>query len=778
MTKRKGFPDEFQEALDAGSRRDYRTAIRILESLVARGFAEPSGARAGHPELYLYLARSWHAEKRYAKAVACAKTYVRMCPEDGSGWFFLGRSFLFDGAFDRAVTAVRRSLDLRPDSMDARLVLGTALLKNGKPAQARKVFEDALSMQPDNRKIRQGYLNALFVEAVKTYKRGETDLARQMLSFLIDNGVDGVVPRLYLGHALRDLGRFPEALDQYKAAQEFSPDDPSIAWYAVSICMDLGDMDSVSQLLGAIGVPESAAQISPKFVRLRIIKNLLDSSSWRRAALECRNYIKNFGEDSAVHALYGEAQRNLNNLKSSLNHFFLASKMDPDDPAPYYGLMLVYSGAGNWGALREILAGAEACGCDSGTVELYRILCAANLDSDAEALLPEVQEAVRKYGAIPCLLLALARTYLRIGLPDLASGWYKKVLDMDAVRKLSLQERTEAMSGLFDSCIAMDDDEALLSAYSMCIERWDVPHAVRREYIRLLAEREMWKQAADQTEILLRYEDDEVYLRQLAKYRRNAEEYRQAAINYRKILRTKPQDKCMLSNLVFCLDRMGERTAAVNLIHEANKVFTPDPDLLLIEGRLYFHAGKTEKCLEVLRRATDLFSEDPRAWEETAAIYRKKGVHDMAGVYEERARELRMKAEQAGTGGTEANSSPDCPPGSSSGGKEIHLLQSLFLDPAGKTSPPAGKSKAADTAVLSGNSDSGTRKTKAVSKPAAGTGESGRKRTAGRTTGKTSAAVKSAGTKNTKSAKSGAKKVPAARARPRSTGKKAAAGSR
>ena len=43
---------------------------------------------------------------------------------------------------------------------------------------------------------------------------------------------------------------------------------------------------------------------------------------------------------------YYHTYDDLNNLKSSLNHFFLASKMDPDDPAPYYGLMLVYSGAG------------------------------------------------------------------------------------------------------------------------------------------------------------------------------------------------------------------------------------------------------------------------------------------------------------------------------------------------------------------------------------------------------------------------------------------------
>ena len=644
MPRKKTFSDEFDEALKAGGQRDYRKAVRILESLAARGFAEPSENKPGHPEIYLYLARSWHAEKKFSKAVSCARSYIRLRPEDGSGWFFLGRAFLADGAFDRAVTSLRRSLDLKPDSVDARILLGTALLKKGKPPLARKIFEEALFIQPDNKRLLQGYYNALFVEAVRNCSKGDADLARQMLTFLINNDVDGVAPRLYLGHALKALGYYPEALSQYNAAQEFAPEDPTISWYAVSIYLAMGDIEKAAELMISLGEPEPANQISPQVVSLRIVKNFLDASAWNTVIYAGRKYIQTYGEDSAVHSFMGEAQRNLGNLKHAVNHFTLALKLNPQDQAPCYGLMLSYSSLGNWRSLKNILPAAESCGCDGDTIELYRVLCAANLNTDPVKVLPEVQEAVRRNSVMPCLLLALARTYFRLDLVDLACGWYRKVLDMDAITKLSPAERDEAMQGLFSSCSAMEDGEALLDAYKMCMERWDVSPAVRKDYIKLLAEKEMWENAADQTELLLRYEDDAFYSRQLAKYRRNAGQYRQAAVLYRNMLRIKPGDRNILSNLVYCLDRMGERDSAVNLMHEANRIFEPSADSLLIEARLYANAGKFDKALDVLRRATDLFSGDVRGWEEAAAIYRKKKVFNMAEIYEQKARDLRIQA--------------------------------------------------------------------------------------------------------------------------------------
>ena len=534
---------------------------------------------------------------------------MRLVPEDAAGLFFLGRSLLADGAYTRAASALRRSLRINPNSADAKALLALSLLKGGKPSLARKTFEAALKSHPQSKKLWHGYLNALFVEAVRTYKRGDADLSRQMFAFLIDNGVDGVVPRLYLGHSFRSLGYCKEALSQYAAAQEAAPDDTSLVWYSVLACLDAGDTKGAARLLASLDSLD-ASQVSPQFVSLKLIKSLLDSSQWKRAAAECRAYIKAFGEDAAVHSLYGEAQRNLGNTSAALNHFFIAAQMSPDDPAPFYGLLLVYFAERNWRAIRGILPYAQERGCDEKTISLYNILCAAQLDDDAMAILPVVQNAVREFGAIPSLLLALAQTYMRAALPELAAGWFKKILDMEDIATRA--EREEAMSGLFSAGTALGDKDALLEAFRMCDEKGCLPDARRLEYIKLLTEKKLWAEAAVQMEAHLRYNNGDEGARQLAKLYKNAGMYRQAAIQYRKLLRSSPRDKRLFGNLVFCLDKMGEAAVAIKLIHEANRALKPDVDLLLLEAKLCAKSGKKEDAYKALRRAAKLFPDDPR----------------------------------------------------------------------------------------------------------------------------------------------------------------------
>ncbi len=163
---------------------------------------------------------------------------------------------------------------------------------------------------------------------------------------------------------------------------------------------------------------------------------------------------------------------------------------------------------------------------------------------------------------------------------------------------------------------------------------------MREQCAKLLAEREMWKEAAEQMEICLRHDERPSSLRQLARLYRNAGMYRQTAICCRKLLRSSPRDKRLLANLVYCLDRMGEKASAIALIQEANKVLKPYASLLLIEGRLCLGAGNTEKALALLSRTESLFPDDPRPCEEMAAIYRKRKVKSLVDSFQEKAREL------------------------------------------------------------------------------------------------------------------------------------------
>jgi tetratricopeptide (TPR) repeat protein len=640
-----GFSTQFAKALKAGQKRDYKKAIVLLEALAAQGFAEGNAGcgqpdcREPHPEIYLYLARSWHAEKAFARAAVCARSYIALRPEDGSGWFFLGRSWLSDGKYDRALYALRKSIELKPDSVDARAMLGMALLKSRKPVQAREAFEEGLSIAPDDARLNQGYLNALFVEAVRIFKRGDAETARQMLTFLINNDIDGVVPRLYLAHALRELGYLGEALGQYEAAMEFAPDDVSLRWYSVSVLLAMGENEQAAVLMSELGEDPSSVPESPEAVNLFIIKTHLENGEWAAAAQGARSWLKEKGSDPRFHTLMGEAQRNLGNPEQAVNHFRLALQLEPEDPGPRYGILMVLLSSRNWSELRAELVRAERAGCDAETIRYYRVLCEANLDSDPSKILPAIQEQVRIHGGAPELLLALARTYFRLGLADLAIGWYRKVTELDAGNE-------EAWLGYIASCETEAPDQPLGEAYRTYLEKWSDNRAIRDEYIAYLSAHELWEEAADQAEMLLALDHSVSDERRLALWRRKAGQYRQAAVLYRNMLRKKADDRSLLANLVFCLDKMGEGKMARTLMHEANRILKPDADALLIEGRLCLRAGDFNAALAVYRLAIDRFPDHVRGWEEVAAVYELQGVSEMATVYRQKAREIQQRLEQ------------------------------------------------------------------------------------------------------------------------------------
>ena len=624
------FEAQFARALAAGQKRDYKKSIAILEDLAAQGLAD---GEEGHPEIYLYLARSWHAEQMYARALSCARSFIRLRPGDGSGWFFLGRSYLADGRYDRAVPAFKRSVELNPESLDARALLGMSYLKGRKPSLARAVFETALTIAPDDPRLNQGYLNALFVEAVRTYKKGDAETARQMLTFLINNDIDGVVPRVYLAHALRDLGYFPESLGQYEAAIQFAPDDDALKWYPISVLLEMGETGEAANRMASLGETPPEGAVSDQVVNLLIVKNHLEEGKWSSAAQAARAYIRQYGDDAQSHALMGEALRNLGNREQALAHFRRALDLDRQNPAPWFGVFMVLAENRDWAALEAELAKAERAGCDADSVQYYRVIALANLDADPAEIISAIQDQVRIHGDDPDLIVALARTYFRLGLPDLATGWYQKAIELESGNE-------EAWLGYIACCESLDEAKELDAAYVGYLDAWGDNVAIRQEFIRWLASREKWERAADQIELVTDFGSSDQLVRQLALYRRKAGQFRMAAILYRDMLRKKNDDRVLLANLVYCLDRMGESASALRLMHEANRTFKTDADSLLIEGRLYARTGDFNAALEVFRKVIDSFPKDPRGWDEASAIYVRQGVPEMAAMLAQKARDL------------------------------------------------------------------------------------------------------------------------------------------
>lgn len=638
------FKKQFSLALKAGQNRDYSKATAILEKLAACGVAEgfPSKESEAHPEVYLYLARSLHAQGLPDRAMANFRSYLGLVPEDPAGWFFYGRSCLAAGDSERAIRALRKSISLNPDSVDARALLGSACLRAKRPSLARSVFEEALSLAPDDERLNQGYRNALFVEAVRLLRKGEADLARQMFTYLINNDIDGVLPRVYLAHCLRDLGYYAEAIGQYEAAGEFSPDDPTLQWYIVAALFESGNAEAAYPLIESLGGFPGSDEPTGKDISLRIVRNHVDRGEWAPAARAGRLHIKKWGSDPLIHALMGEAQRNLGNFDGALNHFRKAVSLDKENPSARYGVLMLFAEQGAWTDLKAELPGAARAGCDPQFIAYYQALCDANLDENPETVLPGLQKLVLEQGPIPELISALARVYFRLSLPELAIGWYRKVLDGDPGNE-------EAFLGLIACCEELDSIDDLLESQRAYLETWPDNSAIRRDHADALASAGKWADAADQLELVASHEPSAESSRAIALYRRRAGQYGKAAIIYRNLLRARPDDRALLSCLLWCLDRMGETANAFALAHQANQAFAPDVESLLIEGRLQAKKGDAKGALEVFRIVVDKWPKDPRGWDEVASMYRILGVPEMETLHAEKARNIRLKDGRRGS---------------------------------------------------------------------------------------------------------------------------------
>ncbi|MDR2898306.1 MAG: tetratricopeptide repeat protein, partial [Spirochaetaceae bacterium] len=286
-----------REALEAGRRRDYRKAIEILEPLAAgtsTAGTSPGGTGAA-PEVFLYLGRSWHAKDNPSRAIQYLKIYIRLCPDDGAGWFFLGRSYLAAGRYPAAISALKKSFTLNSNSLDALGLLAAAYLKARNSAAALRFFELALTLAPDSPQLNQGYRNALFIEAVRTLRRGEAVLAAQMFSFLLRNGQEGVPLRLYSGHALRDSGQLEGALAQYQAACAIAPEDTSLVWYVISALFSLGRRGEADALIGDLDPGEAEGMVPQQWTEqmadVRIMREHVIGGKWQNAVELGRLYI-------------------------------------------------------------------------------------------------------------------------------------------------------------------------------------------------------------------------------------------------------------------------------------------------------------------------------------------------------------------------------------------------------------------------------------------------------------------------------------------------------
>lgn len=586
------------EAVEAGRKRDYKTSIKILENLAAQGEAENyspfNTEKKGEPQIYLYLSRAWAAEKNFTRAIAYGRSYTKRVENDPAGWFFLGRSYLLSNQFDKAVYCFEKSIRLNPSIIDVRAMLGLAYLKGKKARLAREVFEEALKYSPSNVKLNNGYLNSLFVEAVNEFRNGSLELAAQMFTFIINGKMDGVLPRLYLAHTLKMQGKLKEALMHYQAACMHAPEDKALKWYTAMLKMELGDAAGAAEDLAALGIPIPDDGISGQFFSLGAVKKHLETGDYAKAAIAARIYIRSFGSNAEIRLLAAEAQRRMGNINAALNNYKCAVEAEPHNPYPHYGILLTLQEAFRWEELSSAILRADASGvCDADDIYYYKVITAAHIDNPPEEVLPHLQALIQTGKTNPLIFNALACVYVKLEMPEIAINWYEKALTFN-------KDDEEALIGKIACYEYLGMDEKAYLQYKLYLEKYKENFYLRRDFIKFLERTENWEEAANELENLTG-QTGQNFEHELALFRRKAGQYQKAAILYRKMLLSKPEEKILLHNLVFCLDKMKQTQTALKLLKAARNAFGICEDTFLIEGILQMRLKNKNEAIRIFQ---------------------------------------------------------------------------------------------------------------------------------------------------------------------------------
>ncbi|PIE98287.1 MAG: hypothetical protein CR988_04125 [Treponema sp.] len=600
MTK-SSIKESIYEAIKAGKRRDYKTAIRILEDLVAAGFAEVqstpiSSGGEKHPEIYLYLSRAWNAAKQPVRAIVFGKAYVSRCADDPAGWFFLGRAYLANEDYTKAAATFEKSLRIRPNNIEAMSMLGMSYLKGKQSKQAREIFEKALKIDPDNKRLNNGYMNALFVESIHLFKAGNFEIARQMLTFAINNGVDGVVPRLYLAHILRSMKAIPEALSQYNAAISFAPDDPALQWYPAAMMLEMGDMQGAIEKLAKVGFQIEDKSLSEQFLAMGVVRQHIKNGEWARAIEAGRLYTKAFGSTVEIHLLLAEAQKKIGKTDLALNHYNRALEIEPANRHIYYAVFDLLQEKFMWDSLQKAIVTAEKANCcEPKDLYYYKVITAAHIDNPAEEVLPHLQAFVKteEHAANYLIYNAIGICYIKLGMPELAVNWYKKTININ-------QNDEEANIGLIACYEALTEYDELYKTYNNYLSNWTDNLSIRMDFAEFLKTTNRWQDLCKQLETIAVQAKKNLDLDIAVAYRKSGD-FRKAAILYRKMLRQKPEEKVLLHGLVYCLDKMGQITPAINLLQAARKTFGEKNDSMIIEGILCLRAKKRDDAIRLFQ---------------------------------------------------------------------------------------------------------------------------------------------------------------------------------
>jgi tetratricopeptide (TPR) repeat protein len=620
------------QALAAGAERNYTKAEELLTKILAE--------TENLPETWLYLGRTRHAMGFPERAIPAFRVYLERCPADANGWFFLGRSFLGIGLAREASRCLGKASELGKHDAETWALYGFAELKLRRPSKARACLEEAVKLAPDNASIHRGYVNALFIEAIRILNQGDPAASSHMISYVIAEGHDGPAQRLYRARACKEQGRLAEALADLEAAMKMSPDDSSLRIQAAALRFSMGDAragiaDMEAAGLKLPGLPESSWS-SEALERWRVIA-AMQAGDFRAALGAATERLRKGDKDAAIRAVAAQANFELGRFERAVAHFKRAVETDPKAPDLRLGLALAYWETGQYPEAKAAASSAVKRGAKADETSYLDVICDAKLGVDAQALLPRLRSLLQSRPGDPRLMLIYAESLYKTGRPDLAEAWFKDFLYMEPDHEL-------ASLYLISIAESLGKQEELSGHYKTYLSAYPDNSTIRREYVQLLAANRSWQEAARAIEEGYAYGvTGRKVDTMLALCYRNSGRYRDAAAIYRKLLQGDPKNTDLLLGLAWSMDRYGAKALAMELLERGAAYIAKEAEPYLALGALRAKAGMNEKAVSAFSKAVELAPADPRPLRNLARLYDKAGIASMASKFRAQADSLEIK---------------------------------------------------------------------------------------------------------------------------------------
>jgi tetratricopeptide (TPR) repeat protein len=592
------------EAVRAGKERDYEKCISILLQV----YAENGDVH----DASLYLGRAYHALKKYESAISYLREYHRRKPGSVAGMFFLGRAYYCAGFPKEALFQLKRALKGSPESFQIKSYLAFAYFKSGRHDIALPIFADLVAKQPANSRIFQAYLNTLYVQAIRSFHRGEVSEAMEMFSFLHEQGVESVLLFLYLGMGAREEGRLHDALWAYEKALALSPEDELIRYRRAVLLKELGrHREAMEELSSLENFESDAGNLDPLLADYQLAIRNYEEENYRKAAYYGLRMIKAGDKESDTRLLVGESFRRIGEFSRAENHFRRVLDLDRTRLEARYGIAMVMWQTGRFRELLNVLRQIEHSDPENEIALYYTALAWWKLKEEPLEAGKMALQALEKNKDDPYLLTALGDFSCLTGDEEDAERWYRKAISVKP-------DFLEALSGIIALHEKRSEDPAvrrdLAGEYELIIPLLNNSLEVMKKRMVLLYHLEDYIRCAEQArKVLSILPGDRQSLRVLGISLRKTGRYFDAALAYRSLLSDDPFNERFIISYSYCLEKSGKGIQAAQFMEQAvGAMKSPAYKLLLIWGMLYYNSGNYEESSKVFRRA---IQHTPEAWQ-------------------------------------------------------------------------------------------------------------------------------------------------------------------